>query len=245
MSESTGTAAIPDKGLAARFFGILFAPTDTFRAVVARPRWLGMALVVIALSGGAQFWFQSTAVGRQATLDESVRKMESFGFKVSDQAYEGMRKAIMEPPAWRVALSAGMTVVLPPIIWAAIAGILYLVFAATGGQAAFKQVYAVVVHSSVVSVLGSLLITPVNYFRESLSSSTNLGVFLPFLPEGSFLARLLGMVDVFLVWWVLVLAIGLAVCYRKKTRGVAVALFAVYGVIAVGFAAIMAMRSAS
>jgi hypothetical protein len=164
---------------------------------------------------------------------------------VTDQVYEGMRKGIMEPEPWRIGLSAAMMVVLPPVIWAVIAGLLYLVFAATGGQATFKQVYSVVVHSTVVSTVGTLLITPVNYFRESLSSATNLGVFVPFLPEGSFLARLLGMIDVFLVWWLVVLAIGLAVCYRKKTRGVAVALFVVYGVIAVGFAAFMAMRSSS
>lgn len=246
MTETTASPnPLPDKGLAARFFGILVAPKETFQAVVAKPTWLAIALVVIVLTGGAQLWFQSTEVGRQATLDETVRKTEAFGFKVSDQMYEGMRKGIMEPPAWRMGLSAGMMMVLPPIIWAVIAGIFYLVFAATGGQSTFKQVYAVVVHSSVVSAIGTLLITPVNYFRESLSSATNLGVFLPFLPEGSFLARLLGMVDVFLVWWVMVLAIGLAVCYRKKTRGVATALFLVYGVIAVGFAAIMAMRSSS
>jgi Yip1 domain len=246
MSETAATPeTLPDKGPAARFFGILFAPKATFQAVVAKPTWLIIALIVIILTGGAQLWFQSTTVGRQATLDESVRKMESYGFKVSDQVYEGMRKGIMEPAPWRTALSACMIVIVPPIIWAAIAGILYLVFAATGGQSTFKQVYAVVVHSSVPTVVGTLLITPVNYFRESLSSATNLGVFLPFLPEGSFLARLFGMVDVFWVWWLMVLAIGLAVCYRKKTRSVAVALFSVYGVIALAFAAIMAMRSSS
>jgi hypothetical protein len=246
MSETIASPdTLPDKGPAARFFGILFSPKETFQAVVAKPTWLVVALIVIILTGGAQLWFQSTTVGRQATLDESVRKMESYGFKVSDQVYEGMRKGIMEPEPWRIALSVCMIVVVPPIIWAAMTGILYLVFAATGGQSTFKQVYAVVVHSSVPTVVGTLLITPVNYFRESLSSATNLGVFLPFLPEGSFLARLFGMVDVFWVWWLMVLAIGLAVCYRKKTRGVAIALFGVYGVIAVAFAAIMAMRSSS
>jgi hypothetical protein len=246
MTDTTAAAApVPDKDPVARFFGVLLAPTETFRAVVAKPTWLVMALIVIVLSGGSQMWFQSTDVGRQATLDESVRKTEAFGFKVNDQMYEAMRKSIMEPPAWRVALSAAAIVVFSLGIWAIIAGLLFLVFASTGGQATFKQVFAVVVHSSVISAVGAVLMTPVNYFRESLSSATNLGVFLPFLPEGSFVARLAGMVDVFLVWWVMVLAIGLAVCYKKKTRNVAAALFAVYGVIAVAVAAFMAMRSSS
>jgi hypothetical protein len=154
------------------------------------------------------------------------------------QTAYGSEKAVDEVAPWlRLSAQQGP--------WAIIAGILFLVFASTGGQAAFKQVFAVVVHSSVVSAVGTIIMTPVNYFRESLSSATNLGVFLPFLPEGNFLARFAGMVDVFIVWWVMILAIGLAVCYRKKTRNVAVGLFAVYGVIAIAFAAIMAMRSSS
>jgi hypothetical protein len=246
MTDTTVQAQpAPQKDPVARFFGILLSPTDTFRAVVAKPTWLVVALIVIVLTGGSQLWFQSTDVGRQATLDETVRKTEAFGLKVNDQMYETLRKGIMEPPAWRVGLSAATMIVAPLVLWAVIAGILFLVFASTGGQATFKQVYAVIVHSSVVSAIGTVIMTPVNYFRESLSSATNLGVFLPFLPDGSFLARLAGMIDIFLVWWVMVMAIGLAVCYRKKTRNVAIGLFAVYGVIAVAFAAFMAMRSSS
>ena len=67
-------------------------------------------------------------------------------------------------------------VVVPLIIWAAMAGMLFLVFGVfTGGRATFKQLYAVVVHSAVISTLGTLFVTPLNYFRESLSSATNLG----------------------------------------------------------------------
>jgi hypothetical protein len=62
---------------------------------------------------------------------------------------------------------------------------------------------------------------PLNYARESLSSPTNLAVFAPFLDEGSLAARFLGMIDLFLVWWVVVLAIGLAVLYRRLAGPVA------------------------
>jgi hypothetical protein len=246
MTDATTPATtVPDKDPVSRFFGVLFAPAETFRAVVARPTWLVVALMVIVLAGGSQLWFQSTEVGRQAMLDEAVRQSEAFGFKLEGPAYDKVRDSIMEPPAWREALSVASMVVVPLVVWAAIAGVLFLAFSAFGGQAAFKQVYSVVVHSWVVPTVGAVVMTPVNYLRESLTSATNLGVFLPFLPEGNFLARLAGMVDVFRVWWVMVLAIGLAVCYRKKTRNVAIGLFAVYGVIALALAAIMAMRSSS
>ena len=245
MSDMAATPApVPDRSLGARFIGVITSPRETYEAVAAAPRWLGMALVVVVIVAACQMWFQSTEVGKQAMLDESIRRIEAFGVTVSDQMYEATRKSIMEPPAWRIGLTAGSMVVGPLVIWAALAGLLFLVFGAlSGGRATFKQVYAVVVHSSVISALGTVVLTPVNFFRESMSSATNLGVFLPFLPDGSFLARLAGMADVMLVWWLANLAIGIAVVYKRKTGSVAMVLFGVYAVIAIGFAAFMAARS--
>ena len=66
----------------------------------------------------------------------------------------------------------------------------------------------------------------------------NLGALLPMLPEKSFLASLLGAVDVFLVWWIVVLAMGLAVLYRRRTQPIAISLLAVYAVIAIVIAVV-------
>jgi uncharacterized membrane-anchored protein len=41
------------------------------------------------------------------------------------------------------------------------------------------------------------------------------------------------MVDVFLIWYIVVLAIGLAVLYRKRTQPIAISLLSVYAVIAI------------
>ena len=72
-----------------------------------------------------------------------------------------------------------------------------------------------------------------------MASATNLGVLLPMLPEGSFVARLAGMLDIFLLWWVFVLAVGLAVLYRRRTQPIALSLYGVYFAIALIAAAVM------
>ena len=64
--------------------------------------------------------------------------------------------------------------------------------------------------------------------RNSLSSATNLSVFLPNLADGSFLASFLGVIDLFWIWYLVVVAIGLGAVYRRKWTGVAGGLFAVY-----------------
>ena len=47
------------------------------------------------------------------------------------------------------------------------------------------------------------------------------------------------MIDLFIIWWLIVLAIGLAVLYRRRTQPIAMSLLAIYAVIAVIVAAIM------
>ena len=82
------------------------------------------------------------------------------------------------------------------------------------------------------------LILPLNYVRESLTSPTSLAVFLPFLEETSFLARLLGAIDLVYLWWCVNLAIGLGVLYKRRTGPIAGGILAVYGIIALIIAAV-------
>jgi len=112
-----------------------------------------------------------------------------------------------------------------------------------GGEATFKQVYAVVVHSGVLLSVQALFGLPLAYARESLSGATNLAVFFPFLDENTFVARLLGSIDLFLVWWIVSLAIGLSVLYRRRTAPVATTMLVVYVAIGLVIAAIKTATS--
>jgi hypothetical protein len=137
----------------------------------------------------------------------------------------------------------GQAIVLP-IAALAIAGIALAIFnAVLGGDAAFKQVFAVVVHSGVILAIGAVFVLPLDYARETLSSPTTLAVFLPFLEENSVVARFLGSIDLVRAWWFVSLAIGLGVLYRKRTGPIATTLLAVYAAIALVIAAIQSAVS--
>ena len=233
----------PTQGLSlwARIWGILTSPKETFADVVARPRWFGMMLVAILITTVCTGGFLMTNVGQQAYLDNQVRTTERFGGQVSEAQYARMEKMAK----YAAPITVVSVAIFTPLMWAIMAGILFAVFnAALGGDSSFKQVFAVVAFSSAITVVQQLFVTPLNYVRETMSSATNLAVFLPMLDEGSFLARLLGMVDLFLIWWVFVLAVGLGVLYRRKTAPIAIGLFAVYGIIAVVVAALFGRAGA-
>lgn len=238
MSEAPATsspaAAGPGLSLPARVWGILTSPRETFADVVARPRWLGMMLLAILLTAICTGGFLMTPIGQQAYLDNQIEATKRFSGQVSDAQIAAMEKM----SAYAAPITVASIAVFTPLMWAVIAGILFAVFsAALGGTSTFKQVFAVVAHSSAITVVQQLFVTPLNYVRETMTSATNLGVFLPMLDEGSFLAKFLGTIDLFLVWWVVVLSIGLGVLFKRKTGPIAAGLFVVYGVIAVIVAA--------
>jgi Yip1-like protein len=225
----------PGKSLPARLFGILTSPRAAYADVAARPRVLGALAAVILISSVAVYTFMSTEVGKQAGLDMQVRQMESFGRTMTDAQYQRMEQMAAYAPYF----GAGAQVVTLPLMALIIAGIAFAVFnAALGGDATFKQVYAVVAHSGVIIAVQQLFTLPLDYVRETLSSPTNLGVFLPFLDENSFPARLLGSIDLFVIWWSISLAIGLGVLYRKRTGPIATTLLVIYVTIGLVIAAV-------
>jgi hypothetical protein len=234
-TPTAGTPTAPAKSLPARFLGILFAPRATYADVAAHPRWLGIFLTVFLVSAAASVALLSTEVGRNAVIDQQVAARESFGRPMTQAEIDGVEKFapyfVYITPAFQLVGLSGIGLI--------VAGLSFAVFnAMLGGDATFKQVFAVVCHSGVVLAALSLFTTPLAYVRESLSSATNLGVFLPFLDESSFLARMLGSIDLIFIWWMLSLAIGLGVLYRKRTGPIAVTMLAIYVVIAVIIAAI-------
>jgi len=216
--------------------GVVFSPADTFRGVAAHPRWLGVFVVVLGISAALWFWFAGTEVGQQALLDQQIRRTESMGGTVTDEQYQGFERMM---PMMKYII-VGSQLIAAPVITFILAGILYAVFTAgLGGGGTFKQVLAIVTHSGVISLLQAIFTIPINYARQSMSSATNLGVFLPMLDEGSLPARFLGVIDLFIVWWLLVLAIGMGVLYRRRTTPIFSTFLGIYVAIAAVVAIVM------
>ena len=237
MTETVGaqSGTTAPRGLLARIIGVLTSPRATYADVAERPRSLGVMAVVILISMAGTFTLFSTAVGQRALLDQQVRSMESFGMKITDPVYQRMQESIGRAPYF----GAVSQLVSLPLVAAILAGIFLGVFnAIMGGNAKFKQVFAVVAHSGVVIAVQQFFVLPLDYFRESLSSPTNLAVFVPMLDENTFVVRALGAIDLFLIWWMVNLSIGLAVLYKRRTGPIATTLITIYVVLGLVIAGI-------
>jgi hypothetical protein len=81
-------------------------------------------------------------------------------------------------------------------------------------------------------------VLPLDYVRQTLTSPTSLAVFLPTLEDNSFPGRALGSIDLFLIWWMISLAIGMGVLYKRRTTPIATTILIAYGAIGVTIAAV-------
>lgn len=219
-----------------RVIGVLWRPRQTMNEVVARPTFAAAWLILLVVLAVCAFALLSTAVGRQALVDERVRVAEALGGRVDDAAYA----ALQTNPPWLVYLTSGGRLLLTPEMTLLVAAGLLGLAALDGVKVRYGVALAITVHASMVLALQQVVATPLHYVRESLTSPTNITGVLPMLDEGSLPARWLGSVDVFGLWWVWLLAVGLAAATGRPVARYVGRLLMVY----VGVAAIVAVTFA-
>lgn len=220
--------------------GVLWHPRQTMAEVVARPNFAAAWVFLLAVLAVCAFALLSTAVGRQALVDERVRVVEALGGRVDDVAYA----ALQTNPPWLVYLTSGGRLLLTPEITLLVAAGLMALAALDGVKVRYGVALAITVYASLVLALQQVVATPWHFVRESLTSPTNLGGLLPMLDEGSLPARWLGSVDVFGLWWVWLLAVGLAAATGRPARRYLARLLMAYIGIAALVAAVFAVLGA-
>jgi hypothetical protein len=237
---TTGPSA-DNPSLLARLKGIVTRPRPTFAAVVTRPRAAGVLALLTVVSFGAMAVFLATDVGQVALVDQWERTALAFGQTVDDARYAEMLRL----SRYGVPYAAASAVVRGPAAAAALAAVFYGVFRARGRRAAYAQTLAVVAHAGVILALRDVVAAPVNFTRESLASPVTFVSLAGLLDEGSPVARFLALLDLFVLWWLAVLAIGLAVLYQARVRVMVLTLFGLYLGIALVLAATMAVLGGS
>ncbi|HEX6163279.1 MAG TPA: YIP1 family protein [Vicinamibacterales bacterium] len=207
-------------------------PRATMAEVVRHPAFITtwvVVLLALIVCGGLLL---STPVGRQALVDERVRVTEALGGRVDDAAYARLQAA----PPYSIYLTSGGRLLLTPPVTIAVALGLMVLARLERAALSFAAALAVSVHATVVLALQQIIVTPLHYAQESLTSPTNVAGLLRMFDEGTWPARLFGTIDVFGLWWMWLLSLGLAAATGKPARRYVWRLVAVY----VGVAAIVA-----
>src|SRR3954468_14021494 len=122
-SSVSGSTPAP-KSLVARFIGVIVSPKETFQAVAASPKVLGMLLTVSLLTGVFAALPMTTDAGKQEAIDQQAQSMKGLGFHVNHQMYDQMQKGPSRLP-YTTGIGAFVFI---PIVSLIFAGILFAIF---------------------------------------------------------------------------------------------------------------------
>lgn len=206
----------PAMTLGGRLLKLPTAPRRVMTAAagLSLPRVLATWLVLLTIWAAAAAALLSTPVGRQALVDERVRVVESLGGRVDDATYARLQAA---PPYWVYFTSGGRLLLAPPVTLAVAAGLFVWLRRTT--PVTYTQSLSAAVHATAALVAQQVVAAPLHFVRESLTSPFNLAALLPFFDEGSAAARVLGTLEIFGLWWVVLLAIACGVLAGRRARG--------------------------
>jgi hypothetical protein len=232
--------------LAARVYGVIRRPRVTFSSIAETPAWAPVLLLTTFLTFVSTAAFLTTNIGRQALVDQWERTATAFGQQIDDAQYAAMEARVANGTLG-IEYAAATALVSGPVLAFGLSAVLFAVLGRKNGktnaqlQASYTQVLSIVCFAGVILALRQVIAAPVDYVRETIASPTSLVQFFTMLDDASAEARFFGVVDLFVVWWIVVLAIGMSVLYRRRTRNLAFAFTGAYLVIALLAALVMAM----
>lgn len=181
-----------------RLVDVFVSPGLLFDALRSRPVWVG-ALVL----GGALVVASALVVPTEL-YEEMMR--EQFQRSSQDMP-EGFEMSGTIPKVFGA---------VGGFIWwmifaALLSGVVTLVFGfMLGDEGRFKQYLSVTTHALLIMAVGSLLVTPLRIMGGDLQMSFSVGTFAVFVEEGTFLRTMLNALDLFMLWGLVVLALGVS-----------------------------------
>ncbi|MBK9226046.1 MAG: YIP1 family protein [Ignavibacteria bacterium] len=216
--------------------GVFTEPSETFETIASTPRknyWLIPVLISIALSLAATFLFMRDTELVDSVMDkQKVKLSEQFDKNVkegkmsredADKALEG----ISSKSTFFMLAGYGGAVLGPFIILFLLSIIYLVVLKIAKAEFDFGNVLNVVGLSAIIASLGGLLSMVVSIFTGRVSG---IGLGLLFKEEniGVQMYAILSKIDIFQIWFYVVVAIGLSKIARISMATSAAIVFGIY-----------------
>jgi len=225
-------------GSLGRAIRVLFAPTRVFSELERRPQWLVPVIICVLVA-----ILSSIILIPSVILPHQRELLEERG--LTEQQMEAARPWL---EGGRTMIIAVITsVVGTPIVLLIVAGVLHLVCSLLlGGQSNFLRTFSVASFAWMVSLPESIVKVPLALASKSAEVQTSLGLLMARDQSAGFGYRFvqsfLSHIDVFSLWKVLLLALGISVMFkftRQKSYYVAGGVWVVFILLASVLGSIM------
>jgi hypothetical protein len=200
-----------------RITGVFFDPKKTFEDIAKRPTWI-VPLVLIMIAVLAVSVTMAQRIGWERIVRHGMEASSRAQQMTPEQREQGVAMGV------KIASIMGYVgIIFVPVIYVIMAGVLLGV--ASGIFSAgvrFKQVFAVVCYASLTGVIQSILTIVViclknpDEFNSQNPLAFNPAAFMDPGTSSKFLYSLATSLDLFYLWTILLMAVGLKAAAGKK-----------------------------
>jgi len=207
----------PEPNAISRVFGALFSPKATFESIARRPTWLLPLLLLSVLAVGVVGIFTHRG-GWPSFFEKQMATNTRIQQMSADQQQRVMEAQLKyAPPVAYVEAAVG------PILAALVVAAVFLgVFKGLGGaQFSFKTSLGIVSHAWVPGLISALLAILVLCLKDASTVdiqnivASNAGAFVS-SSSAKWMVALLGSLDLFSFWTMILMAIGYSAAAPKK-----------------------------
>lgn len=211
-----------------RIWGIYTKPRETMEYLSQKPDWI-LPVVVVAVAVLLSGLILYPTVIRPQQVEQISKQFRENANIPPEQAQQMEERALRftEGPFGLLTGIGGMVVfallsiLIPALVFFWLGQLL-------GGEGAFRNVLSIVSYASLVVVPGLIVRTPLMLAKHSVGVQTSLALVLSPEQEGSFLFRFLAQFDIFVIWQLILAALGLAILYRFSKQKAAALVFGLW-----------------
>jgi len=205
-----------------KIINIFFSPTKVFQSLKEKPSW-ALPLVIVLI-----FIALTAVVTVISTKDVAMAKQEEV-LKERGLSDEQIQQA-------KVFMTGPLPVVFGALGAIIITGVILLIFAllinvllpTLGGVSGFARVFSVVSHSALVMVPGNIIRLLLVVLTKSIYATTSLAAFTPNLARNSVMFQLLASLDLFVIWEMVLVAMGIRITNEVKKNNAYLLVFGIW-----------------
>lgn len=179
-----------------------------FEDLRERPRWLVpfLILIVVAAVGSV---LPRILLHTDVWLD-AIRQNLPSGVQMGEEQMTAVMTTMRSPVTVALSALGGILIAGGGAILATL--FFWALFSILGGKISFTRSFAVVSYSSLINVLGMILLSALAISFQRVDITTPFAFyFLSFLEQGTFLYRFAAQVDFFTVWRLIIMGLGFSV----------------------------------
>lgn len=216
----------PSKSFAARCVGVFWSPGETFADIARKPDFIA-PLIVLTVASLAFVETMLMRIGVDRVLRLSLQQGGQAAKMTPEQVQQTIqRTGTIVGIVWQAAGALGPTIYL--LVVAAFG--LLVVNAIFGERTPFKRIFSVTCYASLPSVLGSIMSIAVMFFGDpehfnpASPAPYSLGFFLDPATTSKALYSLANSLDIFVIWFLVLNAIGLSAATGRRVKTISIAL---------------------